>query len=97
MHAATTAMNALMYGWMGLTAEDIQLDSTKPTKGLFMAVGWNTSPAHALIYAMSKYCATHSNKGYSVGQNTWATSSTSRAAWHELMERQRRRASTASN
>ena len=68
MHAATTAMNALMYGWMGLTAEEIQLDSTKPTKGLFMAVGWSTSPAHALIYAMSKYCATHSNKGYSVGQ-----------------------------
>merc|ERR1712070_1136518 len=68
MHAATTGMNALMYDWMGLTAEEIQLDSKKPQKGLFMAVGWNASPAHALIYAMSKYCAMHSDKGYRVGQ-----------------------------
>ena len=42
---------------MGKTAEDIQLDSTKTLKALFMAVGWNASPAGALIYAMSKYCA----------------------------------------
>jgi len=68
MHAATTGMNELMYEWMGLTAEEIQLDSKKPQKGLFMAVGWHASPAHALIYSMSKYCAMHSDKGYRVGQ-----------------------------
>ena len=33
-----------------------------------MAVGWNASPVGALIYAMSKYCALNSDKGYSVGQ-----------------------------
>ena len=39
--------------------------SLKGMKALFMAVGWNASPAGALIYAMSKYCALHL---YSVGQ-----------------------------
>jgi len=68
MHAGTKAMDALMHGWMGKTAEDIQLDSTKAMKALFMAVGWNASPAGALIHAMSKYFALHSDKGYSVGQ-----------------------------
>jgi hypothetical protein len=33
-----------------------------------MAVGWNASPVGALIYAMSKYCALNSDKGYSMGQ-----------------------------
>jgi len=68
MHSGTKAMVALMHSWMGKTAEDIQLDSTKAMKALFMAVGWNASPAGALIYAMSKYCALHSDTGYSVGQ-----------------------------
>ena len=53
---------------MGMTHEDIQLDSNK-SKALFMAVGWNASPVGALIYAMSsKHCALNSDKGYSVGQ-----------------------------
>ena len=68
MHAATTGMDELMHDWMGKTAEEIQLDSNKPMRGLFMAVGWNASPAHALIYAMSKYCALYSDRGYRVGQ-----------------------------
>jgi len=68
MHAATTGMDELMHEWMGKTAEEIQLDSNKPTRGLFMAVGWNAAPAHALIYAMSKYCALYSDRGYRVGQ-----------------------------
>ena len=33
-----------------------------------MAVGGNAYPVGALIYAMSKYCAPNSDKGYSVGQ-----------------------------
>jgi hypothetical protein len=68
MHAATTGMDELVHDWMGKTAEEIELDSKKPTRGLFMAVGWNASPAHALIYAMSKYCALYSDRGYRVGQ-----------------------------
>ena len=68
MHSGTKAMDAVMHGWMGMTDEDIQLDSNKSMKALFMAVGWNASPVGALIYAMSKYCALHSDKGYSVGQ-----------------------------
>ena len=36
-----------------------------------MAVGWNASPAvGALIYAISKYCALNSDKGYSVHYKT---------------------------
>ena len=31
-----------MHGWMGMTHEDIQLDSNK-SKALFMAVGWNAA------------------------------------------------------
>ena len=56
LHASTKAMDAVVHGWMGLTHEDIQLNSNK-SKALFMAVGWNASPVGALIYAMSKYCA----------------------------------------
>ena len=67
LHASTKAMDAVVHGWMGLTHEDIQLNSNK-SKALFMAVGWNASPVGALIYAMSKYCALNSDKGYSVGQ-----------------------------
>ena len=33
-----------------------------------MAVGLNATLVDALIYAMSKYCAPNSDKGYSVGQ-----------------------------
>ena len=33
-----------------------------------MAVGGNAYPVGALIYAMSKYCALNSDKGYSMGQ-----------------------------
>ena len=68
LRSGTQAMDQVMHGWMGLTHEDIQLDSNKSMKALFMAVGWNASPVGALIYAMSKYCALHSDKGYSVGQ-----------------------------
>jgi hypothetical protein len=67
MHAGTKAMDAVMHGCMGMTDEDIQLDSDK-SKALFMAVGWNASPVGALIYAMSKYCALNSDKCYSIGQ-----------------------------
>merc|ERR1712070_770467 len=56
LHASTKAMDAVVHGWMGLTHEDIQLNSNK-SKALFMAVGWNASPVGSLIYAMSKYCA----------------------------------------
>ena len=54
-----------MQGWMGMTDEEILLESK--SKALFMAVGWNASPVGALIYAMSKYCALNNDKGYSVG------------------------------
>ena len=65
IHAGTKTMDAVMHGWMGMTDEDILLDSKH--KALFVAVGWNASPVGALIYAMSKYCALNSDKGCSVG------------------------------
>eukprot|EP00966_Prymnesium_polylepis_P111651 2583073-Prymnesium_polylepis.1 len=37
-------------------------------RALHMAVGWNKSPAGALIYCTSKYVACFSDKGYAVGQ-----------------------------
>ena len=88
MHAGTKAMDALMHGWMGKTAEDIQLDSTKAMKALFMAVGWNASPACALIYAMSKYTARSIvTKATRSARSTWATSSTPSKCFKQRMER----------
>jgi hypothetical protein len=67
MAAATKAMDAVVRGWMGKSDAAAELEAHK-VRALHMAVGWNSSPSGALIYCTSKYAATHSDKGYAVGQ-----------------------------
>ena len=67
MGAATKAMDAVVRGWMGKSEAAAELEAHK-VRALHMAVGWNSSPSGALIYCTSKYAATHSDKGYAVGQ-----------------------------
>lgn len=64
-------MDKVVLGWMGKTDADSKLDEHK-VKALNMAVGWNSSPSGALIYSVCKYGATHSDKGYAVGQEARA-------------------------
>jgi hypothetical protein len=68
MSACTKAMDGVVRGWMGKSEASLALEAHK-VRALHMAVGWNTSPSGALIYCVSKYAATHSDKGYAVGQD----------------------------
>lgn len=67
MKAGTDAVDKIVQGWMGKTQADVALDEHK-VKALTNAVGWNRSPGGALGYALAKYCACASDKGYAVGQ-----------------------------
>lgn len=53
--------------WMVKTDDDAKIDEHRKA-ALNMAVGWNSSPSGALIYATCKYGAPYSDKGYAVGQ-----------------------------
>lgn len=65
------AMDKVVQRWMGKTAAETEMDEHK-VKALHMAVGWNSSPCGALIYATCKYGAPFSDKGYAVGQEARA-------------------------
>ena len=85
MNAGTKAMDAIMQGWMGMTDEEIQLDSM--STALFMAVGWNASPVGALIYtpcpSTARSTATRVTRS---ARSTWATSSTPSSCFKQRME-----------
>ena len=69
--ACAAAMDKVVLSWMGKTEADAMLDAHK-VRALHMAVGWNNSPSGALIYCVCKYGASHSDKGYAVGQQARA-------------------------
>ena len=85
MNAGTKAMDAILQGWMGMTDEEIQLDSM--STALFMAVGWNASPVGALIYtpcpSTARSTATRVTRS---ARSTWATSSTPSSCFKQRME-----------
>ena len=66
--AGIKAVDAALQLAMNITDESAALDKEK-IKGLATAIGWNSSPCNALSYAVAKYVALFSSKGYDIGEN----------------------------
>jgi len=66
--AGMKAVDAALRLAMNITDESAALDKEK-IKGLATAIGWNSSPCNALSYAVAKYVALFSSKGYAIGEN----------------------------
>ena len=66
--AGMKAVAAALRLAMNITDKSAALDKEK-IKGLATAIGWNSSPCNALSYAVAKYVALFSSKGYAIGEN----------------------------
>ena len=61
------AMDALLRSEMNITDETAATDKDK-IKGISRAIGWFSSPVGAVGYAIAKYSALFSLKGYAIGE-----------------------------
>jgi hypothetical protein len=66
--AGMKACDAHLRGKMNITDEMAASDAND-IKGIARCVGWNNSPTGALGYAVAKYVALFSSKGYAIGEN----------------------------